>query len=218
MKATLLLMITLMMPETCSDLQMPVEKGRFRKPNLVEITASPSGIHLDLRYATANNFLGRPVYSMARAWLQRPAVAALKRVQKQLAKQGYGLIVYDAYRPWSVTKQFWDITPADKKHFVADPRRGSRHNRGCAVDVSLYDAKTGQPVSMPSDFDETTERAHVDYRGGSAHSRRHRDILRAAMEAHGFSVYVNEWWHFDYKDWAKYPLLDLSLDALVPSL
>lgn len=217
MNATTLVFTTLMTAAMCSASQMPVEKGRFRKPDLVEIKASASGFHLDIRYATPNNFSGRPVYDTARAFVQRPALQALQRVQRALAKQGYGLIVYDAYRPWSVTKLFWDSLPDDKKQFAADPKRGSKHNRGCAIDVSLYDAQTGKPVSMPSDFDETTERAHVDYAGGSLDARRHRDILRAAMEAQGFSVYVNEWWHFDYKDWAKYRLLDLAFNDLAVS-
>ncbi len=215
MTATFLLSLTLILGAMCSDAQVPQEKGRFRTPDLVELHHTPFGFHLDIRYATENNFAGRAVYSEARAFLQRPAAQALKRVQASLAQQGYGLIVYDGYRPWSVTKLFWDMTPADKKQFVADPSRGSRHNRRCAVDVSLYDLKTSKPVSMPSDYDETSARAYVDYAKGSALSRRHREILRAAMEAEGFTVYSAEWWHYDYKDHAKYRLLDIPFAALI---
>jgi len=215
MSATFLFCLTLILGAMCSAAPLPAEKGRFRKSDLVELYHTPSGFHLDIRYATANNFTGRAVYPEARAFLQRPAAQALKRVQKSLAKQGYGLIVYDAYRPWSVTKLFWDMTPDDKKQFVADPSRGSRHNRGCAVDVSLYDAGTGKPVSMPSDYDETSERAHVGYAKGSAAARRHREILRAAMEGEGFTVYAHEWWHFDYKDHAKYRLADIPFAAIL---
>ncbi len=214
MNATFLLGLTLILGAIGSDAQIPPEKGRFREPDLVELHETASGFHLDIRYASANNFTGRAVYSEARAFLQRPAAQALKRVQKSLEKQGYGLIIYDGYRPWSVTKLFWDITPADKKQFVADPRRGSRHNRGCAVDVSLYSLKTGKAISMPSDYDEASERAHIDYAKGSVEARRHREILRAAMKAEGFTVYSAEWWHYDYKDYTKYRLADIPFSDL----
>lgn len=188
--------------------QPPQEPGPFRKPDLVELHKVDKSIKLDIRYATANNFLGRPVYAKPRAYLQRPAAEALVRVSKRLRSRGYGLIVFDGYRPWSVTKIFWDVTPADKKEFVADPAKGSRHNRGCAVDLSLYDLKTGLEVEMPSGYDEMSERAHADYQGGPAEARRLRDLLRAAMEAEGFTVYPPEWWHYDYKDWREYPITD----------
>ena len=192
----------------------PQEQGVFLKPELVELVKLDKTIKLDIRYATANNFLGRPVYTEARAFLQKPAARALVRVSKHLRKQGYGLMVFDGYRPWSVTKIFWDATPADKKEFVADPAKGSRHNRGCAVDLTLYDLKTGREVEMPSAYDEMTERASADYKGGTADQRRLRDLLRAAMEAEGFTVYPQEWWHYDYKDWRKYPILNLSFAEL----
>src|SRR2546427_9167114 len=134
----------------------PQEAGPFRKPDLVELIKLDPTIKLDIRYATKNNFLGRPVYKQARAFLQRPAAEALLRVNQTLRKQGYGLIIHDGYRPWYVTKIFWDATPEDKKIFVADPTKGSRHNRGCAVDLSLFDLKTGQEVKMPSEYDEMT--------------------------------------------------------------
>ena len=132
----------------------PQEQGRFRRPELVELVKLDRTIKLDIRYATAHNFTGRPVYNEARAFLQKPAAQALVRVSKNLRRQGYGLVVFDGYRPWSVTKIFWDATPADKKEFVADPAKGSRHNRGCAVDLTLYDLKTG-----PSTSRSTTARA-----------------------------------------------------------
>jgi D-alanyl-D-alanine dipeptidase len=192
----------------------PREAGPFRKPELVELITLDSTIKLDIRYATANNFLGRPVYTEARAFLQRPAAQALVRANKSLRGKGYGLIIHDGYRPWSVTKIFWDATPADKKQFVADPSQGSRHNRGCAVDLSLYNLATGKEVEMPSEYDEMTERSHINYRGNSDASRRLRDILRAAMEAEGFAVYEPEWWHYDYKEWEKYPILNISFSQI----
>jgi D-alanyl-D-alanine dipeptidase len=136
------------------------------------------------------------------------------RAHRALRDQGYGLVVFDGYRPWSVTRLFWEVTPEDKHEFVADPRKGSRHNRGCAVDLSLYDLATGREVEMPSGYDEMTERAYPDYAGGSAEARARRDLLRAAMEAEGFTVYSSEWWHYDYKDWALYPVLDVPFSAL----
>ncbi|MGA9998420.1 MAG: M15 family metallopeptidase [Pyrinomonadaceae bacterium] len=190
------------------------EAGPFRQPDLVEITKLDPTIHLDIRYATKNNFLGRHVYKQARAFLQRPAAEALVRVSKALAKQGYGLAVFDGYRPWAVTKIFWDVTPADKKEFVADPSKGSRHNRGCAVDLTMYDLKNGQEVKMPSDYDEMTERAAINYACATPEAKRLRDMLRAAMEAEGFNVYEPEWWHYDYKEWREYPILNVSFQKL----
>ncbi len=183
-------------------------------PDLVEITALEPGIHLDIRYATADNFVGRPLYTQARAFLQRPAAEALARVHRSLAAGGYGIVVFDGYRPWRVTKLFWDVTPPDKHAYVADPRKGSRHNRGCAVDVTLYDLKTGQEVSMPSGYDEMSEAAHPDYAGGTQEQRARRDLLRKAMEAQGFTVYPVEWWHFDFRGWERYPVMDAPFEAL----
>ncbi|MCA1557928.1 MAG: M15 family metallopeptidase [Acidobacteria bacterium] len=188
----------------------PTERGPFLKSDLVELNRLDPTLRLDIRYATANNFLGRPVYTEARAFLQRSAALALLRVHRKLRRKGYGLVIFDGYRPWSVTKIFWDATPEEKRAFVADPRKGSRHNRGCAVDLTLFDIKTGRLLPMPSDYDDFSERAHPDYQGGAAEERRNRNLLRAAMEAEGFTVYENEWWHFDYKDWKRYSILNMS--------
>jgi zinc D-Ala-D-Ala dipeptidase len=194
--------------------QPPVETGDFRPSDLVEIVNLDPSIHLDIRYATANNFLGRPVYKEARAFLQRPAAEALLRANRRLRAEGYGLLVHDGYRPWSVTKVFWDATPPDKKEFVADPAQGSRHNRGCAVDLTMYDLQTGKAVEMPSGYDEMSPRAYPDYTGGSKDQRRMRDLLRSAMEAEGFAVFKVEWWHFDYQDWQRYRIENISFEDL----
>src|SRR5476651_1921022 len=143
----------------------PRGDGPYRPSDLVELVARGPTIRLDIRYATANNFVGRPVYAEPRAFLQRPAAEALVSVHHGLKQQGYGLLIYDAYRPWSVTKLFWDITPPDKNIFVADPAVGSVHNRGCAVDLGLYDLKTGREVDMPGAYDESSERSFVTYTG-----------------------------------------------------
>jgi D-alanyl-D-alanine dipeptidase len=194
----------------------PVEPGPFRDANLVEIVKLDPSIRLDVRYATANNFTGRPVYREARAFLQRPAAEALVRVSRSLAPKGYGLLVFDGYRPWSVTKLFWDITPQDKRDrgFVANPAKGSKHNRGAAVDLSLYELSTGREVAMPSPYDEFSDRADPDYAGGSAEERERRDLLRAEMEKEGFSVDPGEWWHYNYQGWESYPILDIPFGEI----
>jgi D-alanyl-D-alanine dipeptidase len=192
----------------------PKEPGPFRQPDLVELVKVDPTIRLDIRYATKNNFLGRQVYKQARAFLQRPAAEALIRANQSLRKQGFGLVVFDGYRPWAVTKIFWDATPEDKKIFVADPSKGSRHNRGCAVDLSLFDLATGKLVQMPGEYDEMTERSHINYECAQPESKRLRGILRSAMEAEGFAVYEPEWWHYDYKDWKEYPILDVPFSAI----
>jgi D-alanyl-D-alanine dipeptidase len=190
----------------------PHETGNFRKPDLVEVNKLDHTIRLDIRYATANNFLGTPVYSEAHAFLERPAAEALVRVSHALKSQGYGLLIHDAYRPWYVTKIFWDAMPHDKHQFVADPREGSRHNRGCAIDLTLYDLKSGLEASMPSGYDEMTPRAFSNYKGGTDEENRHRAILRNAMQKEGFTQLPGEWWHFDYKDWKEYPILNVSFE------
>ncbi|HSE15441.1 MAG TPA: M15 family metallopeptidase [Pyrinomonadaceae bacterium] len=184
--------------------QPPQETGDFLPADLVELTKLDPTIKLDIRYATTNNLFGTVFYSQPRAFLQRAPAEALVRVNRKLKSFGYGVLVHDGYRPWYVTKVFWDATPEDKKIFVADPSKGSRHNRGAAVDLSLYDLKTGKPVEMVSTYDETTDRAHPNYPGGTSLQRWHRDLLRSAMEAEGFTVYEAEWWHFDFKDWQRY--------------
>jgi CubicO group peptidase (beta-lactamase class C family)/D-alanyl-D-alanine dipeptidase len=194
--------------------QPPVESGEFLKPDLVDLSTLDPGIHFDIRYATKNNFLGEPVYLQAKAYLQRPAAEALLSASRKLKALGYGLLIHDAYRPWYVTKIFWDATPDDKRIFVADPKEGSRHNRGCAVDLSLYDLKTGEPIQMTGVYDEMSERSYPFYPGGTSLERWHRNLLRDAMEDAGFQVYEFEWWHFDYKDWRHYPILNLTFENL----
>ena len=192
----------------------PVETGPFRKPDLVELVKLDPTIKLDIRYASKNNFLGKKVYKEARAFLQRPAAEALVRANQKLRAQGYGLVIHDGYRPWAVTKVFWDATPEDKKLFVADPAKGSRHNRGSAVDLSMFDLKTGMTVKMPSEYDEMSERSHINYECGTPEAKRLREILRAAMTEEGFVVFDPEWWHYDYKDWKEYPIQNVKFSEI----
>jgi D-alanyl-D-alanine dipeptidase len=195
-------------------LQPPAEKGEFRKPDLVDLTTLDPKIKLEIRYATTDNFLSTPVYTSARAFMQRPAAEALLRAHRDLMKQGYGLLIFDAYRPWYVTKIFWDATPPDKHEFVADPAEGSRHNRGCAVDLTLYDLKTGREIEMPGVYDEMSNRSYPTYTGGTPEQRAHRDLLRAAMEKQGFKVFQSEWWHFDYQDWPHYSIQNIPFEKI----
>ena len=192
----------------------PEERGSFRHSDLVELAKLDPVIRLDIRYATTNDFLGSPVYTQARAFLQRPAADALLRALHRLQPLGYGLLIHDGYRPWYVTKIFWDATPDSGKIFVADPAQGSRHNRGCAVDLTLYDLKTDEPAEMTGLYDEMSPRSFPDYPGGTSQQRWHRDLLRWAMEAEGFTVFESEWWHFDYKDWREYPISNIPFEKL----
>jgi D-alanyl-D-alanine dipeptidase len=196
-------------------LQPPAETGK-RDADLVELVTLDPTIRLDIRYAGRDNFLSTPVYTQARAFLQRPAAEALVAAAKDLRAQGWGLLVHDAYRPWYVTKVFWEATPPDKRDFVADPAKGSKHNRGCAVDLTLYDLSSGKPARMPSLYDEMSARAAADFPGGTPAERARRKVLRTAMEAHGFAVYELEWWHFDYRDWEQYPILNVPFEQLGP--
>jgi D-alanyl-D-alanine dipeptidase len=191
----------------------PLEKGPFRPVDLVDVAALDPTILLDLRYATSDNFLGVSVYepAEARAYLQRPAAEAVARVHRALRETGHGLLIHDAYRPWWVTRLFWDATPSAMRDFVADPAKGSRHNRGCAVDLTLYSLTDGRAVEMPSLYDEMSERSHPTWAGGTPEQRRRRDLLRAAMEREGFAVFEWEWWHFDHRDWRQYPILNVPL-------
>ena len=192
----------------------PKDPKATRTADLVELVKLDPTIKLDIRYAGSNNFLGKPVYKEARAFLQRPAAEALLAAHKDLARAGYGLMIHDGYRPWAITKSFWDMTTGFQREFVADPKTGSKHNRGCAVDLTIYDLATGTVVEMPGGYDEMTPRSYPDYPGGAPEARAKRDLLRKAMESHGFTVESNEWWHFNYKDWTAYPILDIAFGEI----
>jgi D-alanyl-D-alanine dipeptidase len=192
----------------------PPETGSFKQPDLVELTALDSTLKLDIRYATENNFLGTKLYEEARAFLQRPAAEALVRANRSLARLGFTLLIHDAYRPWYVTKVFWDATPDSLRWLVANPREGSKHNRGAAVDLTLFDLESRRAVEMPSTYDESSSRARADYPGGTALQRWHRALLKRVMEHEGFTVNPLEWWHFDYKDWKSYPIMNVPFSGI----
>ncbi|MCZ6918811.1 MAG: serine hydrolase [Gemmatimonadetes bacterium] len=192
----------------------PEESDEKREPELVELKSLDSTIAYDIRYATTNNFMQAVFYDEPKAFLQRPAADALVRVHRKLREHGMGLMIHDAYRPWYVTKMFWDATPEESKIFVADPANGSRHNRGAAVDLTLFDLATGVPIQMVGGYDEFSDRSFPDYWGGTSEQRWHRGLLRNAMEAEGFRVYEFEWWHFDYRDWAAYGIQNLRFGEI----
>jgi D-alanyl-D-alanine dipeptidase len=199
---------------------IPAGKAAARKPDdpkrLLELVQLDPAIRLDMRYATINNFTGRVLYDEARAFLAAPAALAVARASKMAQSDGFGLTIYDAYRPWRITKKLWDATPVGpKKEYVANPKRGSKHNRGCAVDLTLHDLQTGQLVEMPTEFDDFSEKAHRDYMGASAAAIANRARLANYLEAEGFVGLSNEYWHFDFTGWEQFPVMDIPFNKIV---
>ncbi|RDC63702.1 M15 family metallopeptidase [Adhaeribacter pallidiroseus] len=179
---------------------------------LVDLATYIPGIQLDIRYATANNFLGEPVYTLAKAYLRQPVAQALKNVQSALHQQGLGLKIYDAYRPYRATVYFFD--KLRDTVYLAVPWQGSRHNRGCTVDLTLVDLKTGKELRMPTPYDDFTKKAHVNYTDLPAAIIKNRELLKEVMTRQGFQVYAEEWWHFDYYHFKKFDLLDIAFEDL----
>lgn len=165
---------------------------------LIDLKKLDEEFKLDVRYASTNNFMRSKFYVNERAFFNMSAADRLIEAKNELKELGYGIIVYDAYRPWFVTKMFWEGTPENLKHFVANPENGSSHNKGCAIDIGLYDIETGKSIDMISGYDEFTERAYPNYMGGSKKQRDIRDMLIKVMEKNDFTVYEYEWWHFNY--------------------
>ncbi|VXD21124.1 putative peptidase [Planktothrix serta PCC 8927] len=179
---------------------------------LVDIRSVNLNIRLDIRYATTNNFLNKKIYAVPRCLLRYDVAQRLSRVQQDLEQMGLGLKVYDCYRPLSVTRQMWEILPDSR--YVANPARGSRHNRGAAVDLTLVDLRTGAELEMPTDFDDFTDKAARDYPGNSPQVRRNSDLLAVKMKQQGFISLITEWWHFDAPGWDQYGLLDIPLENI----
>jgi D-alanyl-D-alanine dipeptidase len=179
---------------------------------LVEIKKYIPEIVLDLRYATSNNFMHRRMYTTAKAFARLPVVKALQQVEAELKTRGLGLKIYDAYRPYSVTVTFYEM--ASDTNFVADPRKGSKHNRGCAIDLSLINLKTGKELDMPTGFDSFSRKARADYMDLPAPQIANRELLKTVMSKYGFKVISTEWWHYDFTGWAGYELLDIPVQAL----
>lgn len=183
-----------------------------KNKELVEIRKYIPNIRLDIRYAGKNNFAKQAVYKQARAFARLPVVEALKNVQKELNKSGLGLKIFDGYRPYSVTVKFFAI--ASDKSFVANPKDGSRHNRGCAIDLTLVNLRTGKELEMPSPYDSFSAAAASDFMDLPAASIKNRELLRSIMEKNGFRVLKNEWWHFDFNGWKNFELMDIPFEDL----
>ena len=179
---------------------------------LVDLQTFIPGIGIDIRYATTNNFMHRQLYPIAKAFLRYPAALALRDVETELAAQGLGLKIFDAYRPYTITEQMWE--PIKNADFVADPKQGSRHNRGAAVDLTLIDLRSGEELPMPSNYDEFSDRARRNYTAGTPAELANRQKLEDVMKRHGFEPLPSEWWHFDYSGWKNFPVMDVPLEAL----
>ncbi|MDP8972730.1 MAG: M15 family metallopeptidase [Actinomycetota bacterium] len=177
---------------------------------LVDLEEEISGIRLDVRYATEDNFMGEQLYPVPKAVLRKPAAESLSDAQEDLKERGLELEVFDGYRPYSVTERIWE--PYQDPDFVADPAQGSRHNRGCAVDVTLIDSASGEELFMPTEYDDFTEQAAHDYTDLPEEAKDNRDLLREVMEGHGFAALETEWWHYDCQDWERFEVMDLPLE------
>ncbi len=179
---------------------------------LIEIKKEIPNIKLDIKYATKNNFMNQVMYKEARAFARKPVVAQLKKIQLVLNKKGYGLKIFDAYRPYAITLAFYQ--KALNKNFVANPKKGSKHNRGCAVDLTLIDLKTGKELQMPTPYDSFAEQASPSYSNLPPQVIKNRTLLITTMQAYGFRVIKNEWWHFDFIGWKNYALMDVPFESL----
>ncbi|GGH12311.1 M15 family metallopeptidase [Pedobacter zeae] len=179
---------------------------------LIEIKKAIPTVKLDIRYATRNNFMRQVMYKQARAFARKPVVEALKKIQKELSKKGYGLKIFDAYRPYAITVEFYK--KASDKNFVANPANGSKHNRGCAVDLTLIDLKTGKELTMPTPYDSFSAAAAAKYKDVSLEARKNRDLLIAVMAKYQMNVLENEWWHYDFSNWRTYDLMDIPFEKL----
>ena len=183
-----------------------------REPEMRLVDLASLGIPLDIRYATPDNFMKRTLYPSAKAYLRAPAARALVEVQRELAARGVGIKVFDAYRPYAVTVAMWE--PIQNPDYVADPKKGSRHNRGAAVDLTLIDLKSGAELPMPTGYDDFTPRAAHDFNDLPPDVLANRALLRDVMTKHGFDPLPSEWWHFDFRGWERFELLDVGFGEL----
>jgi D-alanyl-D-alanine dipeptidase len=190
----------------------PVDPAADLAPDLVDLARFDPRLRLDIRYATPANFMGRVLYPVPRAVAQRPVAKALSRVQDRAEAAGHGLLIFDAYRPWRITKAMWDETPPDKREFVANPATGSRHNRGCSIDLTLH--KGGVEVVMPSPFDDFTPAAYRTNTAAPPEALAASRMLEEWMVAEGFVPLPNEWWHYDWAEWRRYPVMDVPLEEV----
>jgi len=184
------------------------ENPKMQLVNLKDL----KGIYFDIRYATKNNFVGEVVYPSPDAFARKQVAVALQKANSIFAKKGLAIKIFDAYRPYSATVQFYELV--EDTTYVASPYSGSRHNRGCAVDLTLVDKETGEDLNMPTSYDHFTEKAHPTFMDLEEEQINNRQLLIEVMESVGFRVYPYEWWHFDFIGWEDYPLMNLSFEEL----
>jgi D-alanyl-D-alanine dipeptidase len=184
----------------------------FPEKRLVDLETYIPGIALDIRYASKNNFTGKRIYPAAKAYLRLPAAQAIKNIEAYLRASDLGLKIFDAYRPYSATLKFYEVYP--DTNFVAAPWHGSRHNRGCAVDLTIIHLDTGKELEMPTPFDDFTEKAGHQYMNLPDTILQNRALLKKVMTDNGFAHYDYEWWHYDFVGWENYKLLDIGFGDL----
>jgi D-alanyl-D-alanine dipeptidase len=184
------------------------------KKELIDLQRFVPGLVLDIRYATTNNFTGEQIYNLARAYARRPVAEALKEIQAELKLQGLGIKIFDAYRPYKATVKFYEVYRDTT--YVASPYRGSRHNRGCALDLTAIDLKSGKELEMPTGYDSFKKEAWPTTPVSDPQIRRNRKLLIDVMQKHGFKVNGSEWWHFDFIGWQQYEVLDIDFEELEP--
>jgi D-alanyl-D-alanine dipeptidase len=179
---------------------------------LIEIKKAIPNISLDIRYATKNNFMQQVMYKQARAFARKPVVEALKKIQTELNKKGLGLKIFDGYRPYTITVAFYK--KASDKNFVANPAKGSKHNRGCAVDLTIINLKTGKEIAMATPYDSFSAAAAANYPAVSTEVKKNREFLISIMRKNHLNVLENEWWHYDFTGWENYSLMDIPFEKL----
>jgi D-alanyl-D-alanine dipeptidase len=179
---------------------------------LINLEKEIPGIKLDVRYATTNNFTKEKIYNLARAYARKPVAESLKKAQVEFNKLGYGIKIFDAYRPYAATVKFYEVYRDTT--YVASPYRGSRHNRGCAIDMTIFDLKTGEDLPMPTEYDSFRKEAWPSTPVQDPVIKKNRDLIISVMQKHGFKVNGSEWWHFDFIGWQKFDVMDISFEEL----
>jgi D-alanyl-D-alanine dipeptidase len=197
-------------PMTMAGYQEVIKKSPNKQ--LVNLEKEIPALFFDIRYATKNNFTGEQIYQLPRAYARKPVAEALKKIQAELKPKGLSLKIYDAYRPYKATVKFYEVYRDTT--YVASPYRGSRHNRGCALDLTLADAKTGNEIKMPTEFDSFKKEAWPSTPVADPEARANRKLLIDIMQKHGFKVNSSEWWHFDFVGWQQYEVLDIDFEEL----
>ncbi len=197
-------------PTTLEGYQQSIKSNPEKE--LVDLESFIPGIVLDIRYATANNFTGEVIYNSPKAYARKPVATALKKAQEEFNKQGISIKVFDAYRPYAATVKFYEVYRDTT--YVASPYKGSRHNRGCAIDMTLIDLKTGAELEMPTEYDSFQKAAWPSTPVKDPIIKKNRDLIIRVMEKHGFKVNSSEWWHFDFVGWQKFEVMDIAFEEL----